>query len=502
LGGSTEIARNLAAGRGLTDWVTRPVGLALAGQQADGLTFSAPLYPAILSLPIRLLGPSDRVVGLSSLLFATLTLVLIHYLCATFLSRQVAVGSVALLALTLPFMMHAVSGTEVPCLALLVTGLFGLMMAWRRAGNHRSLWWPIAASAIVALCWLIRYETGVLLVCVALFWWLAYRPRLWRQLLWTLLPFALIAGPWGVRNSLLLHRPMVSEYSYRLLESVSLYPEDAAMRSCRDVPERPWGVALAHPGMMLRKLWPNLMQMYASVTQFANPYVMAWFLVGVVLATVRRRQRTLHWCLLAGILLTGAATCLYVPAAGLLVIFAPMVVALAVNDLADTLRRPGPEAPAAQVEGEPPRRGRWARFRLLRGPHPATIVSAGLVIFGIWVAVPMLDYLFAHPPARTTPLAEGAGALRAEPYALIMSDAPEAVAWYADKRALMLPRDRYDLAAIEQAGVRADAIYLSPSPKAERAIFPGFERVSGWEHPGARLRRLPEQGEPPPQGGE
>ena len=168
-----QIARNLAEGRGLTHSVVRPLGLALAGERAYSVTFSAPLYPMILSVAVRLLGANGHVIVLVSVGFAALTLALMYAICMRFLNEQIAVASVGVMALTVPFIMHAVAGTEVSCLAFLITGLFGLLFAWRESSNQDSHWWPIAASVIVALCWLVRYEMISLLPCVAVFWLLA-----------------------------------------------------------------------------------------------------------------------------------------------------------------------------------------------------------------------------------------------------------------------------------------------------------------------------------------
>lgn len=145
------IARNLAEGRGLTHSVVRPLGLALAPDHPESVTFTAPLYPIILSVALRLFGESGHTIVLVSVGFAALTLALMYVICMRFLNGRIAVASVGVMALTVPFIMHAVAGTEVTCLAFLTTGLFGLLFAWRESAKQQSLWWSIAASVIIAL---------------------------------------------------------------------------------------------------------------------------------------------------------------------------------------------------------------------------------------------------------------------------------------------------------------------------------------------------------------
>ncbi len=495
------IARNLATGHGLTHSVISPLGLAIAPEHAEQLTFSAPLYPIILSVPIRLFGATDRMIALTSVTFAALTLALLYFICMKYLSNRIAVAATGLSAITVPFVMHAVSGTEVPCLALLVTGLFGVLLAWRRAESEkqRSRWWAAAASVIIALCWLTRYEMVALIPCVALFWLLADPSRIWSRLLWTVLPFIIIATPWVVRNSLVMERPIVSDYSYTLLSTTVLYPQDLILRMYREAPYHPWAVAIEHPGMILLKAHARAMQLYYSVPLLGNPYITALFIFGVLISTVRRDLAALHWALVLSIVLTAGAMCFYFNIDGLLSLFLPIVAVFGIKTFSEILETVDWPAPPDDDEASP--FALYMRMRLVaiqkRGPGRVAKLGMWLVILSL--AYPMLDYLFIQPPARENPVAIGAEALRDEPYQLIMSDIPSLVSWYSGKRTLMLPGDRWNLAAIEKIGVKPDAVFLKPGPQAERAIFPGYERVEDWKYPGVLLERLP--GEmPPPQG--
>jgi hypothetical protein len=490
------IARNLAEGRGLTHSVVRPLGLALAPEHPESVTFTAPLYPIILSVAVRLLGANGHVIVLVSVEFAALTLALMYVICMRFLKGRIAVASAGVMALTVPFIMHAVAGTEVTCLAFLITGLFGLLFAWRESSKQDSYWWSIAIAVVIALCWFIRYEMFALLPCVAVFW-LFIDPKQWlRRTLWLVIVFAILTLPWVVRNSLLLHRPIVSASSYMLLYSTSLYPGDSILRAYEDVPGNPWSVITEHPGMILIKIQRHAMQDYSALPMLGNPYITALFLFGVLFATIRRRLAALHWALLAGTVLTAGILSCYVQSGSLLIAFAPMVAILGLVNFADTLRTASWPATNDEEDGSAfaLRSRMW--FQIIKEAGPEKLIIVGLVLLTLIVSFPMTDYLIVQPAAKGSPVVDGVRALGDWPYRLIMSDVPSVVAWYSGKRALLLPSDRWDLAAVERAGVIPDAIYLSASPQAGRAIFPGFRRVEDWRFPGVLLERLPDASRP------
>ncbi len=489
-----QIARNLASGNGLTTSLMRPLGIALGGADAEKVLFSGPLYPTVLSLPMRVFGATGRVVALMSMLFAVLTAATVYLLSTRAFSERIAVASVAIVVLTVSFAVHAVSGTDIACLTFLVTCLFGLLLVWSRSSSRGSVWWPIGASLIVALCWLIRYEMVVLLPAIIIFWLLSDPGRFWKRLLWTLVPFALIALPWIVRNSLLMDRPIVSASSYMLLSSTNLYPGEGILRMYRSVPYHPWQVALAHPGMMLMKVHSHALQTYSTLTLVGNPYITSFFLFGVLLATVRHRLAALHWTVLLSLLLTAGVLCLYEQASALLVVFVPIMVMLTVKDVADTVADlKWPESSDGEGKSTSLIRRLRGKFKSMQKTGATDrLVTVALVILVLIVAYPMVDYLFVKPPARPSPTVAGLQSLQDRGYDVVLSDAPSAVTWHARTPALLLPADRYALAALEEAGIRPGAVYLSPSQRAERAVFPGYERVENWEYPGVLLERVVE----------
>ncbi len=486
-----QMARNVATGEGLTTDVIRPLAVGLAGDRADQALFSAPLYPLVLSLPMRVMGAGDTVVGLTSMTFIVLTLVLVGVVAARVFSARVAVGSVALLALTVPFMQQGVSGDELAFLTLILTALFCALLLWRGSPRQASAWWPIVVGLLVAMAWLTRQELLALLPAVIVFWLYADRPRFWKRTLWTLIPVIILGAPWIIHNSMVLERPITSAESYELLSDTTLYPDDSLVRKATPVPEHPWVLAARHPGMMYLKVRDRLPNLYHRIPLLGNPFVTALFIAGAVIATAKRRLSLVHWTTLLAIALTGLAIILYTNHLGILICFTPIVTMLAVfgfTDFVKGLDQQPPEAIVPSASRLTITLRRWTGLAPdVRGT--GRLISFALVLLALVVAYPMADYMFVQPPARPNPVTEATALLGEEPYDLIMTDVPSAVAWYSGKQTLILPDSERQMEAIENAGFRPDAVYLRARPGLNPEMFPGFEWVERRDLPGILWER-------------
>ena len=249
-----DVARNLSLGRGLRSLSVEPLSIALAPEQPDRVLYTPPAYSIVLAGALRLFGVSDRVVALIGLICLILTIALLFIIALRIFDERIAVGAVAILVLSLPMLEHAITGTEIPFLGLMVPALFGLLLWWSRSERQQADWWPLAASAIAIVCWLTRYEMIVLLPVLGIFWLYGGRERLMRRLLWTFVPFIIVGGLWTVRNSLIVGRPMVSPWSYYLLADTTLYPTTVVTRLFEEFASHPWYVATEHPSLLLESL--------------------------------------------------------------------------------------------------------------------------------------------------------------------------------------------------------------------------------------------------------
>lgn len=476
-------ARSLAGGQGLSSPSVQPLSFALAPEHPDLVLYTAPAYPVILAGAMRVLGESDRIIGLVALIFLMLTIVLTYLVARRMFDERTAVGAVAVMVLTVPLLQHVVSGSETAFLGLLVTGLFALLLLWTRSEHQESDWWPVGASALIIVAWLTRYEMAMLLPTVIVFWLYAGRRQRRRRLLWTIIPFVVVAGLWGLYNSRVTGHPMVSPWGYHMLADTTLYPNTVIARTYEAITTHPWVTLVQHPGMMAMKFTRYLRQLYYAIPNLGNPIVAMFFLVGAVIATARRELTLQHWAIVLAMGLTVAALCLYLPNAGVLVPFIPVVSLLAVRKLVEILD--GMVQPRARLEWDGGVRvtQRLRTWLGIAGPHQGTerLVAFALIMLILVASYPTVDYLFLQPPAERTPLIGAAQAMGRLGYDLVVSNVPQALAWYGEVPTMGLPTSPIQLRAMENAGIEPDAIYLIPSPAAMQMEFEGYERV---ERPG------------------
>lgn len=474
-----DIARNVACGRGLCTLAVRPLSLALAPDEPDRVLYTAPAYPVILAGMLRMFGVSDRVIALTALLFLMLTLVLTFIICRRLFDERTGIAAVAVTVITVPLLQHVVSGTEVAFLSLLVTGLFGVLFWWTRSENQDSDRWPIAVGVIVTIAWLTRYEMAMLLPVVVIFWLFGGRKRMARRLLWTVIPFIIVAGLWTVRNSMIVGRPMVSAWSYYLLADTTLYPATVVTRLYEEFPHHPWYTALENPRMMADKFIRHFGRLYYALPMIGNPFVTAFFIVGTVMATVRRDLALLHWINVVAIGLIILVLCLYLPTPAVSVCFVPVITILAVRKLIEMLE--GMAAPDVDTD--------WdgtvdiatrVRMRLgLTGPHTGSsrLVATGVVMMVLVAGYPLAEYLFLTPAPPRSPLIGAAQQMSKHNYRIVMSNVPEMLSWYGGLSTVEVPASGLQLTRMQEAGIVPDAIFLTPTPAALQIEFPGYRRV-------------------------
>jgi hypothetical protein len=473
-----DVARNLSLGRGLRSLSVEPLSIALAPEQPDRVLYTPPAYSIVLAGALRLFGVSDRVVALIGLICLILTIALLFIIALRIFDERIAVGAVAILVLSVPMLEHAITGTEIPFLGLMVTALFGLLLWWSRSERQQADWWPLAASAIAIVCWLTRYEMIVLLPVLGIFWLYGGRERLMRRLLWTFVPFIIVGGLWTVRNSLIVGRPMVSPWSYYLLADTTLYPTTVVTRLFEEFASHPWYVATEHPSLLLEKFTRYMRQLYFALPMLGNPFVTTFFLAGTILASARRDLSLVHWMLVLAMGLTIPVLSLY---------------------LRDPAVQGMLEAPVQpDWDGAIGIPDRIRKYLGISGPLHGTgrAVTFALVMLALVSAYPIADYLFAQPAPQRSPLIGTAQELAKRQYRILMSNAPEALSWYGGMASISVPASQKQLEALMTAGVKPDAIYLTPTPAAVRIQFEGYRRAEDPEIAGLLWEAIPENAAP------
>lgn len=483
-----QIARHLARGEGFTTSVISPLSLSIVPRLDHHPELTRPpLYILILSLAMRIGGAGDKVVALTSALFFLGSLVLTYIVARRHFDDQVGIFAVLVCVLAVPLLGQAISGLDTTLLTFLVTLLFGILFWREKSDKPDDIRWPIAAGVVLGLCYLTRYEAIALLPAVAFCYWFSYRRKPWRRIGMILGCFILVILPWVIRSSLIVGKPFIAIHSYELVMLSDFHPMQTLYRTFSDVPSSPWIDALRHPLDMMKKANQGLGVLYASVSQLANPFVMPFFIVGLILGAIRRRFPLLQWTLLLAITLQVIVLCLYMPLPRLLLPFTPIVAILAVAWFCTLINDYLHDSLGMELDGLA------ARPRFL-----------ALLVWTAVVGYPLTSYLFTSPAAKEHPIVAVCRELEKQDFRIIASDVPWFIAWNTDKTALLLPQNERELQALEQRQLGPDSMYLSPTllqmpPEEElqtwqESLVRGkdigdLRRITAWQFAGGLWRR-------------
>ncbi len=499
-----QLARNLLRHHAFTTSALTPLSLAVSPriEQQPELN-RPPLYVTVLALAMLIGGQSDRVVVVTSLVFLLLTAAALYWITVRSFGWTVALWTTFFYFTFVPALRQGLSGLDTTFLSFLVTLLFGVLLwthdasvpAEEEEGEDeevvRPVGWraPLATGVLVGLCYLTAYDSLVLLPVVLLFWWKVDYPRRWRHAAAVVLPFFVLVLPWVVRSSLIAGRPFVSLHGYEILMNSDAYPGQTLYRQFVDVPHWPWLVAVMEAPAVVKKIAQGMGTLYLDLFQVINPCLMAFFVVGTLLAAIREERTLVHGCLLLALMLQFAVLCVYQPLFRLLLPYTPAMTALAVWWLVSLVRE-------------------WAAARpdLVYSLRRVGLELDGLAIalVAVIVTIPLALFLFMSPAAGRPGVVDTLQALGAEKYAYVGTDVPWPATWYGDKRTLALPTTDRDWDALQGRGLLPEALYLSPSlleaPPAERmqgwqrlfltrGQFRDFRPVSTWRYAGLLLAK-------------
>lgn len=458
-----QLGRGLSEGRGFSTQVIRPLSLHLQSKRATEqghdprmLIRAAhpdinhpPLYPAVLGVLFKVLPerwvygvesgprrrpPAEVAVGcLNFLGFVTLALVLFQVgrrgfdLPIAILAVVIFVGS----KLNWDF---AFSGLPTVWLGLLCVGVG--MIALRIGGaadpdeegraprvvSFRYGVWSAALGAMLGLGFLVSYSFGFLLLPVALCigWWVPASARV-RVVGCLMLAFLLLAGPWMVRNQLRSGLPM-GIATLAPLAGTPAFLDDQLERSQNPDLSR---VRLAE---VLAKVLSNSHHILSNdVPRMFGNWFGAFLLVGLLLPMGDARMNRFRWLLLTMLLALVPAQALiqtqlsvqspYLNSENLLAWFVPLAglyATVVFRWALDSFDFPYPLA-------------RWA----------ATVVPLGLCLMPLAISLlPPRQPVMANPPYYLPVIRQLMGYLPAG--AMVLTDMPAAVAWYAHLDAMPL----------------------------------------------------------------
>ena len=472
-----QIARNVATGHGYTTSVLSPLSLAVVPRTENHPELTRPpAYVTVLALAMIVGGASDKTVVVVSLIFFLLSALALYFVARRCFGSRVALWSALLYSLSVPVLRQAISGLDTTFLCFLVTLLFGVLLWNYRAphpgdedeGDEPSSYGmaiPIAAGVLLGLCYMTSYDTLVLLPVVLYFLWRSDRPQFKRHLVLTLVPFLVLVLPWIIRCSIAAGGPFISLHGYELAMFTDQYPGQTLFGRFADIPHKPWLMLITHWSDMVKKIGQGFGGLYTDAAQFAGPYLMPFFIVGLFLSGPRRRWTLLHGCLGLVILLQVIVLCFYQSLGRLLLPYAPLVAAVAVYWFVTLVE----EWNEALVDRR-------------RSRHRPSKSRDWLAYLGLMVAggIPLVLFMFLSGASQPPPVIDTMKQLATMPYPYVATDLPWLAAWYGEKQALALPFRDLDWKAMEQVGLTPPAVYLSSALVGP----PPYERYASWQFHG------------------
>ena len=448
---AAQVGRHISDGEGFTTSVIRPLSLALVPRAASHPDlYNAPLFPLVLGVAFNLFGASDGTVGVVSLLFAILTVIMTYRLGSELRGRSVGALAAVLVTLTICLLTPSTAGMSINLLMLLLTSLCYALL--RHKGTTR---WSLACGAIAGLAYLADYSCLLFAVPACVLVALAQRPVGRRHAVLFVAGFALVILPWAACNTAVTGSPFGGLRAFSIAMWGEAHPGESLYRTQSAQSVTPAAFVTGHLRQVVKK---TLLALGALERQVPGTYgITLLTLLGLALFTdLGPAANRLKWCLLAGIGLMGLSCAVGQPRYDFLFGLLGAVAALGAGACLSVL-----ESRAASR-------------------RTSTLAITALVVLS---AYPIALYaLPGSRPAKTEHrnLDYLGRALPSD--AVVLTDQPAAVAWYADRTAVWLPRadaprpkageqmtwgEAADATkskgyqALERAGIQPTAIYLS-----------------------------------------
>jgi hypothetical protein len=485
-----QLARNLSRDGEFNTSILRPVSLMYKAEyEGHPDLYNAPAHPWFLSWFFGLLGERQwRAVGAAGAALWILSVWLTFLVARKWLTSGPASLAAALYGLNVAAINAALGGLAAPLGAVAVLLAVGFGAQGAQAGEKiRDVsWWRVLLAGIAcALAVLAEYKLVAFALVFGVYIIAAQRNK-------AMTAGMLVAGfvigfaPWAMRNMQVVGSPVFTLSVYELMANTRQYPGDSVWRQLA-VPENPILYALGHPMEMWRKFYLGLGQFRRDALGVLDLLACVLFL----LAFFGSRSETRRWSGLFrfavwGIAAVVAVSSLTTPDPSLLLVWAPVICIVAAAQLTDWVRRRsepiilsssekqelGAEdsetaAPsAAETDAEKPRVSQRKKFRFSLGWLRLTSASGRLLLYAAvlaFSALPLINQIKSPPvPNLSNTIAELMRPMEFIPEdAVVLTDNPALIAWYGDRRALMLPREEKELDIIEQVIGPVGAIYIT-----------------------------------------
>lgn len=449
-----QLARNIAHGRGFTTEFIRPLSLAQVPRVTNHPDLvHAPVYPAFMALMFKIFGESTRTISWSSGIPFLLSIPLVYWLGLRTFSRKVGMLSALVLATNAVALTVAVSGTEGALLGLLFT-LLCVVLVYHQ--SHSSLRLPLAAAAgaltavlyLTHFVWIVAFAPILLVIIINA----GAKQRLPNIVVFTAL-FIVVVAPWFYRMYNVTGNPLANLSAYEAITNTRTYTGNIVYRSFEENPPGVLAFMFSAPREIYERARNAATELYPLLFSIAGLVITSFFIVGIIVPLGNTGMDRLRLGIYALAILLFWALCLMTPDARLLVPLAPIMTIISVAffyQLLDLRLRPLTER----------LKSRWAAI--------AVVLLVILHIIPLFLQLapgrpisPALPMAVRRASQELNALVPQISGQEAAP-ALILTDMPWAVAWYANRPAIWLPRDDVDLRRIEQVVGQVRWLVLTP----------------------------------------
>jgi len=454
---SAQVARNLATGHGFVTSAVRPLTLAVQPSLRNPPDlWNAPGQPVLLAAVFKFISPSDRVAAVVGLVVWLISVWLTFIVARRWFGGRTAALAVIFYASNPAVITLAVAGLPYPLATvflLLACGLAIPRLAPQAGAPAEPAagWQLLLAGMCCALAMLTHWALGVVILAVTWYVLATTVQARARKVVWLSAGFALVAFPWFLRNWIASQGVTWGLAGYSLLANTHSFPGEAIWRTLNPPPAVSF--LLKHPRELFAKLPPGIYQFVRTAPVTLHLIVGMFFLAALPAAMRNAYRRGLAMLLLAGCGLSAAVSCLLQPDSQLLAVWTPLIAIIAAARLTDWI---------AQRVG--PLSLRWLKFkpeslpaqpkdlvyqnaltRMLESRKPGKAL-AYLLVTGT-VCLPLAAF-FLFVRAEPNPNRQNMFELlksQVPTNAVILTDQPALVAWYAERPTVWLPQQESGL---------------------------------------------------------
>jgi len=468
-----QLGRNLSQGRGFVTYALRPLALTHGDnplRQPD--LIHGPLYPFFLALSFGALGATEHAVILVSGAFFVFTVWMAYLLGVRMFSRTVGLIAAAGLVFNASLLEYAMSGLHLTLILFLTTCLlysfYHVACFTRDAGSGKRL--PrvhLALAGILTSALYLSDYTFIVLIPVLLLVVLLFVPvRRLEATAWFIIPAAVIAVPWMVRNASVSGNALLALRGYEVWMNTSTYPGYVAFRGLASQMAPSAGLLKG----VTKKVLMGITQVIQALPGISGNWLLAFFMPCLLFQfadpAVNRLRRVAVTCFLSVAIF-----------AVILGLRPPLLIGV---------------VPCLLV---------FSAAFLLHLIQQARLSRSSVVLVGA-----MLTMTFVFPIGyqsflipKPSPAAEaGASRLvtqRSGKNDVVLTDTPQAVAWYADRPAIWVPYADESTASLRE---RFKPRWLLLTDQV-RHVSPYwqvlYDRFSAWTAADQQARKVIEQRE-------